>query len=69
MVDTGVQSNGERVVAAIQQLQQQLEIRRRRRNVLLPRETFRLCTSDYRNAPPKPIRYVANTTMPRITSA
>jgi glyoxylase-like metal-dependent hydrolase (beta-lactamase superfamily II) len=63
MVDSGLEQNAEQVVAAVQQWQQQLEIRP------VPSERFgaegrqsTLLEPYVRSGPPKPIRYIANTT-------
>ena len=64
MVDSGLEQNAEQVVAAIQQWQRQLDLR------ALPTERFgaegnasTLFEPYFRAAPPKPIRYIANTTI------
>jgi glyoxylase-like metal-dependent hydrolase (beta-lactamase superfamily II) len=69
MVDTGLEQNAERVVAAVQQVQRQIEIKKP------PAERFgaegrfsTLLEPYYRSGPSKPIRYIANTTIdPRHT--
>ena len=64
MVDTGLEQRADQVIAAIRQLQRQLDQR------TLPVERFgaegrpsTLLEPYYRSAPPKPIRYIANTTI------
>jgi glyoxylase-like metal-dependent hydrolase (beta-lactamase superfamily II) len=64
MVDTGLDSNAERVLTAIPQLQQQLEVRTPAAERFAAEGNFSTVLEPfYRNAPAKPIRYVANTTI------
>jgi cyclase len=64
IVDSGLDSNAERVLAAVRQLQQQLQQR------IPPSERFAaegnfssVLEPYYRSGPPKPIRYIANATI------
>ncbi len=64
MVDTGLEANSDQVVAAVRELQRWLDFR------TPPAERFgaegnasTLLEPFYRSSPPKPIRYIANTTI------
>jgi cyclase len=64
VVDTGLDGNAEQVLAAVKQVQHELDLR------TPPAERFAaeghfatVLEPFYRNPPPKPIRYIANTTI------
>lgn len=63
MVDTGLEQNADQVVAAIQQWQRQLGVRVAPERFGAEGNQSTLFEPYARSAPPKPIRYIANTTI------
>jgi cyclase len=64
LVDTGLERNGDAVVAALQDLQKRIDIKSPALERWGAEGNFStLLEPYYRTAPPKPIRYIANTTL------